>query len=383
MVRTRGTRALPPVLGVAAASLAPAVARAETEAIRIEYRADALCPSQAEFTAKVLRRTQRARLASAHEPARTFVVAITRHRAGFRGSLVIREADRSTIGRRVEGANCGELADALALSTALAVDPTAPSVEPATSTPADALGTGPGSADTTTRSPNTPGGRPSDSGEARARPSEGPRDGRTAPEPRDDDNDERGLLDEPEPERSDAPSLGTRSWSHRVFLGPELRSGGAPRVALGASLAVQALRLEPEPWFSGVGIELVALRSLTGTTDDASSQFQYLLGRPELCGLIAQRPSFELLPCVQAELGLIEARGSDLPNPRTERRFWAAVVAPLRAELAVGERALLGASVGLVIPITRYHFVFTDPETSVYRVPRAAFTAGLRFGVRL
>ena len=59
------------VLGVAS------TAAAETEPIRLDYRAPASsCPSAESFTAGVLRRTPAARAAAPGEDARTFVIVI-------------------------------------------------------------------------------------------------------------------------------------------------------------------------------------------------------------------------------------------------------------------------------------------------------------------
>ena len=56
---------------------------------------------------------------------------------------------------------------------------------------------------------------------------------------------------------------------------------------------------------------------------------------------------------------------------------------PLELELELGERALLSLDAGLLLPLTRYQFVFSAPETSIYVTPPVAFTIELGFGVRL
>jgi hypothetical protein len=89
------------------------------------------------------------------------------------------------------------------------------------------------------------------------------------------------------------------------------------------------------------------------------------------------------MPCFVAELGMLTGRGSDLPEPATERRFWAAAEIPLRAELELSARSLLGLSAGVVVPATRYRFSFLDPDTAIYDIPPFGFAAGVKFGVRL
>ena len=72
-----------------------------------------------------------------------------------------------------------------------------------------------------------------------------------------------------------------------------------------------------------------------------------------------------------------------MPEPATERRFWAAAEIPLRAELELSARSLLGISAGVVLPATRYRFSFLDPDTPIYDIPAFGFAAGVKFGVRL
>jgi hypothetical protein len=89
--------------------LASPAVHAETEAIRIEYRAIAGCPSAEEFRAKVFERAKSARLASDADAARTFVVAIERRQDSVSGSLVVREPSGETVAREVRALMRGAL----------------------------------------------------------------------------------------------------------------------------------------------------------------------------------------------------------------------------------------------------------------------------------
>ncbi|MDQ2646684.1 MAG: hypothetical protein M3020_22950, partial [Myxococcota bacterium] len=146
-------RSLTRLLPVAALALGLGSARtamaAESEAIRIDYRAEASCPGADQFVADVLRRAPRARIAAPGESARTFVIAIQRTDTGFEGSLAVQGESSSTAARKVTGARCAEVSEVLALSTAIAVDPSAANEpQPATSetTSSGSTGTSDGSA---------------------------------------------------------------------------------------------------------------------------------------------------------------------------------------------------------------------------------------------
>ena len=88
-------------------------------------------------------------------------------------------------------------------------------------------------------------------------------------------------------------------------------------------------------------------------------------------------------PCLGFELGAVTGSGADLPAPSTETRLWAAGDALLRARLQATEAWFLELDGALVLPFTRYNFVFREPDTQIYRVPTLALAAGLRLGARL
>jgi hypothetical protein len=94
-------------------------ARADEEVVELRYHAPAECPARSELEAAILERTPNVRLAA---PARrVFAITIEATGDGFRGALVVdRSADKELAATR-----CDDLAAALALVTALAIDPTA------------------------------------------------------------------------------------------------------------------------------------------------------------------------------------------------------------------------------------------------------------------
>jgi hypothetical protein len=88
-------------------------------------------------------------------------------------------------------------------------------------------------------------------------------------------------------------------------------------------------------------------------------------------------------PCLGVELGAVTGTGAELPNATTETRFWAAGDVRLRARVEPSETWFVEVAGALVLPFTRYTFVFREPETQIYEVPWLGAAAGLRLGLRL
>jgi hypothetical protein len=105
-----------------AAWMAPGTTAAQTAvAVRVDYQAAAGCPGADGFWAELRTRTVRVRAAGPGEPARTFALRISEAPGGYAGNLVTDASDT----RAVAGRTCAEVVTALALTTALSVDPEA------------------------------------------------------------------------------------------------------------------------------------------------------------------------------------------------------------------------------------------------------------------
>jgi hypothetical protein len=348
-------------LGLGACVLASAsIAQAEAEPIRVQYRADPSCPSADQFVDQVLGRTLNARLANANEPARTFEIVIEHGQLGFEGKLVIHETDGQTMARTVSDARCREVADVLALSMVLAIDPTAMNALEA-------------------------GRRSEDDGQSStARERRGPQ---ASPEPKGPGSSAVGSANVSSKEFPSSSEHGADGASegavdYAVLLGPTLQSGVSPSLTLGGSIDLEVRPSRPV-LFASAGVRLTALQSLPHSASGARASFEFLLARPTLCSA-PLRPSASLAigPCLGLDLGVVIGRGTELPSPRTEQRFWWTVEVPLRAELGLGKSWLLQLDAGLLVPLTRYHFVFSQPDTAIYDVPAFAFTSELKVGLQ-
>jgi hypothetical protein len=125
------------LLAFATVSASSALAQPErgdagVETLDVEYEEFEGCPQRADFVREVMMRTPRARLSEPGEASRTVIVVLRRAGAATRGNLVLREASGAETTREVEAGSCEEAVSALALVTALAIDPhasTAPASE--------------------------------------------------------------------------------------------------------------------------------------------------------------------------------------------------------------------------------------------------------------
>ena len=318
----------------------------ETEPIRLEYTAPATCPNAEDFGRRVFGRTSKARAAEGSEPARTFVVVIEASGAEAQGSLVVREDGMSTLARRVSGKNCDEVARALALATALAIDPEAALEVPEPPAPAD-------------------GGVAGSAGTAA---------GTTTP-PQDD---KKPPVSTPPDETPKKPRADERM---ALLFGAAAAFGPAPNPSFGASAGLEWGGPGAHP--SAFGADFVFLTSADHAVASAESSFMFAFARPYACPIgVGSGADLAFMPCVGAELGAVIAKGSGLENPESETRFWAAGELTLRLDVALSDEWFLDATGGIVFPFTRYRFVFRTPDTAIHDVPAVTAVAGLRAGRR-
>jgi hypothetical protein len=261
------------------------------------------------------------------------VVAIERRQDSVSGSLVVREPSGETVAREVSGAECSEVATALALATSLAIDPRA--ARPSSEEPA--------------KEPESP---PPTKPSATAEPP-------PAPPPR---------------------SAGW--WS--AALGPRIATGVSPNLSLGGSAQLAWHNEAPRSAVSALGIELTWLEAPDFAVSTASSSFRFLLARPFLCSFqLRLAQGLSISPCLVTELGAITGTGADLPAPTSETRAWLAAELLLRLRLQASKAWFAELDGGLVLPFTRYSYVFREPDTQIYTVSTLAAAAGLRVGLRL
>jgi hypothetical protein len=328
-----GVLAAGAVLGVSAP------VQAAAEAVHFVYEAAPSCPSEREFVEAVLARTQKVALVDASQAERIFAIKIdsprdTRRGAGvtpgFSGLLAIHRGEETTT-REVKGASCAAVSSALALVTALAIDPD--SLRPA---PAPALAP----------SPPPPAAAPL-----------------AVPEHR-------------------PPSI---AWRWRMGGRFELGQFVAPSVPLGVGAFFELGRVNDSHsalgmWALRTGLHYAA----TGSIDRAAgpAHFNWAALRLEGCVLrLRLAPPASLEACAAFDVGGLRGSG-EVNQARSPTTPWFSVAPVLRLPCFLSGGWFLEAEAALILPLRRETFVF-EPRDLFYRVapagPAAAFGLGYAF----
>jgi hypothetical protein len=343
-------------LGTAVGVFATRTTSAQTESIHLDYRADDGCPGAAWFFDQVEERTARARLAAANERGRTFVVTLARGRSGTVGRLAIKEAQRITVAREVTGEQCRDVAAALALATALAIDPLA-AIGPAGENSRAAE-----EAESARNQSTSALTAPADAKAASERPASS---GAAAPQDR--------ALPLPAP---------AGSWAWRAGAGVVLASGLAPGLSAGGAGFVETATERPGAIVSALRVGVFGLRAPEHAVESATSSFRFFFLRPELCSVrLRIAAPFAAVPCIGIDLGVVSASGSNIATPLGDDRFWATGALEVRLRYALSSMWFLQADLGLVFPLTRYRFVFRDPDTLIHAVPALAAMGNAGVGI--
>jgi hypothetical protein len=86
-------------------------------------------------------------------------------------------------------------------------------------------------------------------------------------------------------------------------------------------------------------------------------------------------------PCVEAELGVLDASGAGVSKARSALRPWIAPGAVVRFEARLSRLFAIDLDGGLRAPLIRETFVF-QPTLAVYRPPALMFVGGAGLSVR-
>jgi hypothetical protein len=304
----------------------PAVQRSRApEPYRLVFTSSTECRDAREFSAELTRRTNRLRPAAALEPAYTVLVDVAENNAKVRGQLVLRAPDGSITVREVQGSNCHEVLEGLALICAVALDTVAP----------------------TDKSLGTSSTREASSGwslELGARV--------TALS---------GVLP------NIAPGIA-------VYL----EAGDAGESALSPMLRITGQRTTSTTRVSDSGARE------PGSTASADFQLQSL--QLALCPLRwAPAQTVRIAPCAFFEAGELRARGSDVVDEEPEfSLFWSAAGAQLAIQAYPLGPLALGAELGVLVPFARDGFYF-DPEGPTqpfHRIDPVGIAGGIGAGLR-
>ncbi len=300
-----------PVRAQPAPAVAPpapaATAHPPAAAVSVWYRSSEGCPDGASFLARLGQLGRTAALAGVGDRV-DFVVTLAARSEVSAGRLE-RQTERGTVAiREVESPACADVAEALALSLELALEPAAAgSATSATGVSAAAL---------------------------------------PAPE----------AAREPPADRPAEPAA-ERALRAKLALGAQgrLGLGLGPQLTPGAALFAE---LVPRGWPSAARL---GVHGAYAESEARSTNVRVLLLAAELdaCAWRWQLGALSLEPCAGADLGLLQA-SSDGARGNDDRGLWASARGLLRSRWALSASLQPELQLGLVVPFTRY--VFGAPE---------------------
>lgn len=319
----------------------------ELEPLRVELSAPATCPSTPSLFDRVHARTSRVRRAEPGEPARSLVVRVVPSATGFVAHLKLGGdgEDYDELERRVPGKTCSEVLAAVALITALTIDPLAAGVVP-----------------------NDEGEKP-------------------PPAPVVD-----AAADVPDVALPPPPTLHVepagppaRGATFRVSVGTSLDAYGLGELVLGESLWVEGgIRSSLEP---ALRLRLARSQSFTADPDGRPAFFRRNTGALEGCvtalGSHARAQGGRVLalrPCLDVAVGAIDASSAAYGPALHERRAWASLGGLLEGRWLVVGPLSLEAAFGLTMPLIRDDFFFR-PQLPVYRVPAVMLVGNVGVGL--
>jgi len=238
------------------------------EPVSILVQGSIPCTNESDFFARVHRRAPGARSGQPGEPTRTFSIAVEGTAPSMHGRLAVVHLDGRSSTRDVDGESCEDVVDALALITAVDIDP-----------------------DAVRASPN-------------ARPAE------TSVVP-------TASAIEPSPPPLVTPATGEK-WHVSLGIEPSVTARVAPEPLYGlpffVELASPSLSLL-SPSFA-LGFE----RTFNATTQDAAGDavFDLVEGFFQACPLAYRSARMRVGPCLRFDAGLLQAAGKSgkgLANP--------------------------------------------------------------------
>jgi hypothetical protein len=273
------------------------------------------------------------------------------------GHLVVGEG-KGVVEREVASPNCDEVVSALALITALALDPHALTTPkpPTPVPPSRPAPTGPEAPATPRTEPTTPG-----------------RDTRVPPQ----------IVGEPLP--ASLPSAPPRPTPRLWRLGARVMTAlaVAPRPYFGGGVLLD--RAFDTRW--GASIRLAAEVAATGGFDIGPGGASFLRGLVRIEGCVFALEAtrwLRLTPCLGVEGGAIRAEGllrGALVQAQESTVAWVGVGVLPRLDVDLG-RVVLEVQGGPTFPVVHHEFIFQNPRYEVYDLPVVTWTVAFATRVR-
>jgi hypothetical protein len=296
--------------------------------VRLELHGPDGCVSLRDLLGAIQRRNGRVRLAAGAERAVALSFTVKAVDAGLQGELQVRADDGSTSSRRVEGATCQAVVEALSLTAALALESVAYS-PPAPLAPAPRP--------LASRSPAPP-----------ARPASSP---------------------------SRLRAFAGAQASLGQMLAPHLNAGGG---LLGRARLERGRLVSPS-------LTLLVSHSRNELFESSRHAAVHLTGVSLTACPVALRPAspLRLEPCLTATGARLSATGRELPLAEAVSRSWWGVGALARASLELLAELSLEVEGGALLPLTDRRFIVVPSGRALGTTPALApfATVGLAYAL--
>jgi hypothetical protein len=330
-----GALSLVAVVASLAATPDPAT---EVKSVQVEFDAPAGCANGNDFFTSLSSRTHLVRQATGDEPHTTLQVRLLEMRRYVLGELRMVDDRGQTDTRRVQGANCDDVVQALALAAAVALDPSV--LLPATVTiPA------PATTDPASPSPAI------------------------APAVVESVNMRKPV----ESLSSSASRIDPRYELGAASVGSVLLSSGiSPGVTIfGRWTPAGGGRFRPT-----VGLAVAYLRNdVLGSPGAAQASLTGLI--VTLCGMAWGASIMSVQPCGLVMAGLLSVRGHQVVRTSSVDLLWLSAGAVLRTTAHLGHGFALDLEAGVSVPVLSREFYTTLPSHVVGKTPTISPIAGL------
>ncbi len=300
------------------------------EPIHLAYESLSPCPSQPAFEQAVRQRTRSWTAVAKAVAHRTFSVSLSNNGASWTGRLQVDSHGQAPSTRTVAGDSCEEVAEAMALVVAVAIDPraTLSVAEPEAQTEPAAM------------SVREAEQEPVVEAEPRVEVVRKPPDVPTAPSSR----WRAALGAQVALQQGQAPGI---LWTLPPFLELHLEGPSAPDPVLRLSV--------------GRGADEEA------SAQGATARFTWTFARAEACAAW-DAGVLRLVPCVMAEGGALRGAGEGVDSPRAETRPWFVLGLVGRGQWFLTPGLFLEAQGSLGAPLVRDRF-YLEPNATVHDVP--------------
>lgn len=314
-----------------------------TEEVSIHYEA-ATCGDQAAFLRRVRVRTSKFNLVPKRPGVRHFEIVLSESESLLSARLSISDDTGPAQSREVENGTCAELVDAMALMTALAIDPSAPALpleeSPSSEPETEPLVTAPLKAETAVKQEEKP--------------------------------------EEPRPkEPGPAPQERASAWRMSAGLHGVLTLGVTRPPLFGGALDVGIGR-QDKSWFNPE-VRVLGLFQGSPVAENSAggAKFRLIGAGLEACPAKWGFGTVDVRPCAQGTLASLRGKGVSVENARSESKPFASLGLGLRGALHLHQRLTLDARLGGQFPLRRDRFLVAEEEISRSSVLTGQATLGL------